>query len=135
MDTTDRYPEKGAAMKDGELLLGWYAGWNADYQIRFFVPADFSEVIEIPRVRYPTSDTYAANPRPTDPVTGETWYFCWTGKTWEGRTEAGDRITVPLQSRCPQPAGDLVVARTDQASYLLTRTGEILFCYPFDTGD
>ena len=133
--TQNRYPEKGAAMKDGELLMGWYVGWDNDYERRFFVPADYSELIEISQATYPTTDSSITNLRRTDPVTGETWYFCWTGKTWEGRTEAGDRITVPLQSCGPEPAGDLVVARTDQASYLLTREGEIVFCCPFDTGD
>ena len=135
VDAKNAYPERGAAMKDGELLLGWYAGWDGDYEAELFVPEDFSKVIEVPKRAYPTSDTYGTHVYEADPVTGETWYFCWTGRAWEGRTEAGDRITVPLQSRCPEPAGDLVAARTDQASWLLTHEGEIVFCDPFDTGD
>ena len=133
--TMDRNPVRGAAMQDGELLMGWYVGWNSDEQSWLFVPSDYSEVIVIPETARPTANTWRPYEKTADRVTWETWYFFWTGRVWEGRTEEGDRITVPLRSACPAPMGGLVSACTDSASWLLNPEGETVFCYPYDTGD
>ncbi len=129
------YLEHGAFLKDGALLLGWYGGQACDGTGRVFIPSDFSQVLTRPDPPLPSA--YFTEPflSVRDEITGELWYFCWTGTGWEGRTESGSRCTVPVWAVQLQPLGDMVLARTRDANCLVKLDGEIVFRFPIDTGD
>lgn len=130
--------EKGVCKRGSELLLGWYLDPYAEGGTMLFLTEDFSEVIEVPPPTSPAPES-SYSLRYTrhcwDLITLEPWYFCWTGTGWEGRTESGGRAKIPLRAWDFDVMGDVICAYTDSATYLLSRGGEPLFCYPFDAGD
>ena len=127
---------EGVYLRGGDLLMGWYVSQQYSGEPEYFIPSDCSEVIE---VEPPTSPephySYYNNSYVRDALTWEGWQFCWTGTAWEGRTEAGERCEIPLPAVVIRPMGELILAFTENATCLLTRDGEIVFCRPFDTGD
>ena len=127
--------KQGAFLKGGALLLGWYGGQACDGTGRVFIPSDFSEVITRPDPSLPSVDLTEPFLSVQDEISGELWYFCWTGTSWEGRTEAGTRCTVPVWAIQLQPMGDMVFVQTKDANCLVTFDGEIVFRRPVDQGD
>lgn len=126
---------KGALLRDGTLLLGWYGAQTPDRSERIFIPEDCSEVITFREPTPPAACFDKIFLSVDDLITGETWYFCWTGTAWEGRNEAGDRWSVPLRAVSLRPAGNVLYAYSEDADLLLNRDGEILFRCPIDTED
>ena len=131
------YPSESEALIDGELTKGWDVGRSKDRKSWLFVPEDCSRVIEVPYYENTALTDYGNGymGRSMDPVTGETWHFFRNDTGWDGVTETGERLTVPLRSDCPMPMGGLIVAYTESASYLMTPGGKIIFCYPIDAQD
>ena len=115
--------------------MGWYGDMTADRTERIFIPDDASEVITFREPAPPSAYTDRCFLSAEDLITGETWYFCWTGTSWEGRTETGERWTVPLRAVELQPAGNVLYAFSEDASVLLTREGETVFHCPIDGED
>lgn len=127
--------QRGAFWQDGELLMGWYGGQTADQSRRIFIPEDCSGVITYREPTPPTThyrDTYLTA---WDSLSEKIWYFCWTGTAWEGRTEDGERCTVPLRAASVVPMGDLIRVYTEDASCFLRYNGETVFRYPLDVED
>ena len=117
---------KGVCKRGSDLLLGWYVDREVEGESRYFITEDFSEVIEVSPPTTPAPGNYGAQYARScrDLSTREPWYFCWTGTAWEGRTESGGRARIPLRAWEFDVIGALILARTDDATCLLTRGGE-----------
>ncbi|MBR6120348.1 MAG: WG repeat-containing protein [Oscillospiraceae bacterium] len=125
--------QRGVSLRNGELSLG-YVGWSYSKNLRCFIPEDLSGVQSAKNPPHPWN-AGMSDQTLTDPCTGERWHLCWTGSAWEGLSESGKALRVPVDSGEIQILGNLVCVITDRACLYLDLEGKTVFSYPLEDGD